>query len=60
MRVWTDQKGFPIVSIRRKGRVFHIEQEDVLDKLMKDKKQAQNRQFVFYPGKGFDRPLLAF
>ncbi|RMX39901.1 hypothetical protein pdam_00022441, partial [Pocillopora damicornis] len=49
MRVWTDQKGFPIVSIRRKGRVFHIEQEDVLDKLMKDKKQAQNRKRWYLP-----------
>jgi len=44
MKVWTDQKGFPIVNIRKQGGVFHVEQEDVLEDLKKENKQAENRQ----------------
>ena len=33
MKVWIDQKGFPIVSIRKRGNSFVIEQEDFLDKI---------------------------
>lgn len=43
MKVWTDQKGFPIVNIRKQGGVFHVEQEDVLEDLKKENKQAENR-----------------
>ncbi|KAL9980017.1 hypothetical protein ACROYT_G008548 [Oculina patagonica] len=43
MKVWTDQKGFPIVNIRRRGNVFHAEQEDVLEELKKDKDRSENR-----------------
>lgn len=44
MKVWTDQKGFPIISIRKRGNSFVIEQEDFLDKIRlkrgKEKKTA--------------------
>jgi len=43
MKVWTDQKGFPIVNIRKQGDVFHVEQEDVLEELKKDNKKSENR-----------------
>ena len=33
MKVWTDQKGFPIVRIRKQGGTFVVEQEDFLDKI---------------------------
>ena len=41
MNVWTGQKGFPIVNIRKQGDVFIAEQEDFLDKIsLKQDKQA--------------------
>lgn len=43
MKVWTDQKGFPIVNIRKRGNVFYAEQEDVLDDLRQDKDRSENR-----------------
>ena len=43
MKVWTDQKGFPIVKIQRRGNVFLVEQEDVLDEFKKDKNRSENR-----------------
>ena len=43
MKVWTDQKGFPIVNIRRQGNVVHVEQEDVLKDLKQDKDRSENR-----------------
>jgi len=43
MKVWTDQKGFPIVNIRKQGDVFHVEQEDVLEEFKKDNKKSENR-----------------
>ena len=40
MKVWTDQKGFPIVSIRKQGDAFVVEQGDFLDKIsLKQDKQ---------------------
>lgn len=43
MKVWTDQKGFPIVKIQRRGNVFHVEQEDVLDELNEDENRSESR-----------------
>lgn len=43
MKVWTDQKGFPIVNIQRRGNLFHVEQEDALDELKNDKTQSESR-----------------
>ena len=43
MKVWTDQKGFPIVNIRKQGDVFHVEQEDFLEELKKDNRKSENR-----------------
>ena len=42
MKVWTDQKGFPIVSIRKRGNSVVIKQEDFLDKirLKRDKEKT--------------------
>ena len=43
MKVWTDQKGFPILSIRKRGNAFVVEQEDFLDKItLKQDKQDRS------------------
>ena len=42
MKVWTDQKGFPIVSIRKRGDSFVIEQEDFLDKIRLKRDKEKN------------------
>ena len=43
MKVWTDQKGFPIVNLRKQGDLCHVEQEDVLEDLGKDNKKSEIR-----------------
>lgn len=42
MKVWTDQKGFPIISIRNRGNSFVIEQEDFLDKVRLKRDKEKN------------------
>ena len=42
MKVWTDQKGFPIVSIRKRGNSFVIEREDFLDKIRLKRDKEKN------------------
>lgn len=42
MKVWTDQKGFPIVSIRKRGDSFVIEHEDFLDKIRLKRDKEKN------------------
>ena len=42
MKVWIDQKGFPIVSIRKRGNSFVIEQEDFLDKIRLKRDKEKN------------------
>lgn len=43
MKVWTDQKGFPIVNLRKLGDVFHVEQQDVLEELKNGNKKSEKR-----------------
>jgi len=44
MKVWTDQKGFPIVNLRKQGDVFHVEQQDVLEELKNGNQKSEKRQ----------------
>lgn len=43
MKVWTDQKGFPIVNLRKQGDVFHVEQQDVLEELKNGNQKSEKR-----------------